>query len=106
MRFFRKRWRHVAEYMRARKDNGKPTKKNPRPHNRLALELQKWEANLVVFKVCDRIRRERPDCWIGTIHDAVACLERDVPYVVEVTTRELKALGVTLAHGKLVGKPM
>ena len=29
----------------------------------------------MIFKVCDRIRRERPKCWIATIHDAVACLE-------------------------------
>ncbi len=106
MRFFRRRWRHVAAYMRARKDNGKPTKKNPRPHNRLALELQKWEANLVIFKVCDRIRKERPGCWIATIHDAVACLEKDVLFVVRTVEEELKALGITLATGKLAGKPM
>jgi hypothetical protein len=106
MRFFRRRWKHVARYMRARKDNGRPTKKNPKPHNRLALELQKWEANLVIFKVCDRIRRERPDCWIATIHDAVVCLEKDVPFVVETVTQELKALGITLATGKLAAKPM
>ncbi len=106
MRFFRKRWKWIARYMRARKDNGKPTKRDPKPHNRLALELQKWEANLVVFKICDRIRRERPDCWIATIHDAVACLEKDVPFVVRTVEEELKALGITLATGRLAGKPM
>ena len=58
-----------------RKANGKPTKDCPKPHNKLALDLQRWEANLIIFKVCDRIRRERPECWIATIHDAVACLE-------------------------------
>ena len=89
-----------------RKPHGKPTKECPKPHNKLALSLQRWEANLVIFRICDRIRRERPDVWIATIHDAVACLERDVPFVVEVVTEELEALGITLAAGKLVGKPM
>ena len=106
MRFFRRRWKHVARYMHQQKANGKPTKECPKPHNKLALTLQRWEANLVVFTICDRIRREYPDVWIGTIHDAVVCLERDVPFVVETATRELKALGITLVTGKLVGKPM
>jgi hypothetical protein len=106
MRFFRKRWKWIARYMYQQKANGKPTKECPKPHNKLALSLQRWEANLVIFRICDRIRRERPDVWIGTIHDAVVCLEKDVPFVVETTTQELKTLGVTLAHGKLVGKPM
>jgi hypothetical protein len=106
MRFFRRRWKWIAAYMRARKSNGKPTKKHPKPHNRLALELQKWEANLVIFRICDGIRRERPDVWIATIHDAVVCLERDVPFVLGTVEEELKALGITLATGKLAGKPM
>jgi len=72
----------------------------------LALSLQRWEANLVVFRICDRIRRERPDVWIGTIHDAIVCLEKDVPFGLGVVEQELKALGVTLAPGKLVGKAM
>jgi hypothetical protein len=106
MRFFRKRWKWIARYMHDQKANGKPTRKCPKPHNKLALSLQRWEANLVIFRICDRIRRERLDCWIGTIHDAVVCLEKDVPYVVGTVEEELKALGIVLAHGKLVGKPM
>ena len=86
-------------YMWQQKANGKPTKECPKPHNKLALSLQRWEANLVIFRICDRIRRERPECWIATIHDAIACLERDVPFVVEVVEQELKALGITLAPG-------
>ena len=106
MRFFRKRWKYVARFMWQQKANGKPIQDCPKPHNKLALSLQKWEANLVIFRICDRIRRERPECWIATIHDAIACLERDVPFVVETTEQELKALGITLAPGKLAGKPM
>ena len=106
MRFFQKRWKHVARFMYRYKANGKPTRDCPKPHNKLALALQKWEADLVIFHVCDRIRRDRPECWIATIHDAVACLERDVPFVVEVVEQELKSLGITLAPGKLAGKPM
>ena len=106
MRFFRKRWKHVARYIYEQKANGKPTKECPKPHNKLALSLQRWEANLVIFKICDRIRRERPDVWIGTIHDAVVCLEKDVPFVVETVIQELKALGIVLVPGKLVGKAM
>ncbi len=106
MRFFRSRWKWIARYMWGQKANGKPTKDCPKPHNRLALSLQRWEANLVIFRICDRIRRERPSCWIATIHDAIACLEKDVPFVVEIVKQELKSLGITLAPGKLVGKPM
>ena len=106
MRFFRKRWKWVAKFMWQQKSNGTATKDCPKPHNKLALALQKWEANLVIFKVCDRIRRERPECWIATIHDAVACLETDVPFVVQTMEQELKALGIVLAAGKLAGKPM
>jgi len=106
MRFFRKRWKWISRYMWQQKENGKPTKDCPKPHNRLALDLQRWEANLVIFKICDRIRRERPECWIATIHDAIACLERDMPYVVETTEQELEAIGITLAPRKLAGKPM
>jgi hypothetical protein len=29
-----------------------------------------------------------------------------VPFVIETTEQGLKALGITLAHGKLMGKPM
>jgi hypothetical protein len=106
MRFFRKRWKWISRYMWEQKANGRPTKDCPKPHNRLALSLQRWEANLVIFKVCDRIRRERPECWIATIHDAVACVEREVPFVIEVMEQELKTLGITLAPGKLHSKPM
>jgi hypothetical protein len=106
MKFFRRRWKHVARYMWQQKANGKPSPECPKPHNKLALSLQKWEADLVIFRICDRIRRERTECWIATIHDAIACLERDVPYVLKTTGQELKALGITLAPGKLTGKPM
>jgi len=106
MQFFRRRWKWVAKFMWKQKSNGKSTKDCPKPHNRLALDLQRWEANLVIHKICDRIRRERPGCWIATIHDAIACLESDVPFVVEVMEQELKTLGITLAAKKLAGKPM
>lgn len=43
---------------------------------------------------------------IATIHDAIACLEKDIPFVIEIMEQELEALGITLAPGKLVGKPM
>ena len=92
--------------MRARKDNGKPTKKNPRPHNRLALELQKWEANLVVFKVCDRIRKDRPGCWMATIHDAVVCLERDVPFVLRTVEEESRRWASRWPRADWRRKPM
>jgi len=106
MQFFRRRWKWIYRYMWQCKSNGKPTKDCPKPHNRLAIDLQRWEANLVIFRVCDRIRRERPETWIATIHDAVACLESDVTYVVAVMEQELKTLGIVLAPGKLQGKPM
>jgi hypothetical protein len=36
----------------------------------------------------------------------MVCLERDVPHVVGIVEDELKTLGITLAPGKLHGKPM
>ncbi len=32
--------------MYEQKANGKPTKKCPKPHNKLALSLQRWEAKM------------------------------------------------------------
>jgi hypothetical protein len=78
MRFFRRRWKHVARYMRQQKANGKPSPEYPKPHNKLALSLQKWEADLVIFRICDRIRKERPECWMATIHDATRAIGRDL----------------------------
>jgi hypothetical protein len=36
----------------------------------------------------------------------MVCLESDVPFVIEVMEQELNALGIKLAPGKLLGKPM
>lgn len=47
-----------------------------------------------------------PGCTRHSNGQGTIRLERDVPFVVETMTQELKVLGVTLGAGKLVGKPM
>ena len=106
MRFFRRRWRHVAsvhegeEGQRQADEEEPPSAQPPRPgvaevggEPRRLQGLRPHQAGA-------------PDCWIGTIHDAVACLERDTPFVVRTVEEELKALGITLAPGRLAAKPM
>lgn len=48
----------------------------------------------MIFTVCERIRRERPDCWLTTIHDSVLCLPEDGEYVRNVMADEFEKLGI------------
>jgi len=84
----------MARFFREAK-YGRPTKKNPKPHNKLARMAQKAEVNFVIFTVCERIRRERPECWLTTIHDSVLCRPGDGEYVRNVMLEEFRKLGVS-----------
>jgi hypothetical protein len=82
----------MARFFREAK-YGRPTKTNPKPHNKLARMAQKAEVNFVIFTVCERIRKERPECWLTTIHDSVLCRPRDGEYVRGVMLEEFDRLG-------------
>jgi hypothetical protein len=92
----------MATFIHYMKD-GKKTEANPKPHNKLAKLAQKTEANFVIYDgVCERIRRERPDCWLGTIHDSLLMLPGDVDYGLAVMRAEFAKLGV---EPRLVPEP-
>ncbi len=98
----------MARFIREMKD-GKKTVANPKPHNKLAKLAQKTEANFLIYGmgkltegVCERIMRERRDCWVGTIHDSLLVLPGDVDYAMSVMQGEFAKLGV---QPRLVPEP-
>jgi len=92
-KFFDREFPEMARFFRQAK-YGRKTKENPKPHNKLARMAQKAEVNFVIFTVCERIRRERPGCWLTTIHDSILCLPDDGEYVRSVMENEFEKLGV------------
>jgi hypothetical protein len=84
----------IAAFIRRQKD-GKPTVGNPKPWNKLARTLQKEECNFVVFTVCERIRKERPELFVGTIHDSLLCRSQEVGYLQTVLVEEFARVGTT-----------
>ena len=84
----------MARFIRDMKDEKKTTT-NPKPHNALARLAQRSEANFLIYGgVCERIRREKPDCWLGTIHDSLLMLPESAEYVRGVMLEEFGRLGV------------
>jgi hypothetical protein len=84
----------MAEYIWEKKA-GRRSADNPKPHNRLAKLAQQTEANFLIYGgVCDRIRREEPDCWISTIHDSILVQPEWAEYVRGVMSDEFGKLGV------------
>jgi hypothetical protein len=63
-------------------------------HKKLALELQGREANIIVYTICERIRKEQPDCFLSTIHDSILFSANNAEYVQGVMRSELGKLGV------------
>lgn len=92
-RLFDREFPEMARFFREAK-YGRKTKENPKPHNKLARMAQKAEVNFVIFTVCERIRKERPNCWLTTIHDSVLCRPEDGEYVKGVMVEESAKLGV------------
>ena len=70
------------------------TTENPKPRNRLAELAQRNEADFVIFKVCDRIRKENPKCFIATIHDSILMVAESVDFVLGIMRDEFEKLGV------------
>ncbi|MDM1504097.1 hypothetical protein HX071_18170 [Myroides marinus] len=70
-------------------------KKGKGTYNALAISLQRLESELVLFRACIRINRERPDIPIFTIHDSIATTEENVEYVKMVLVETLEeAIGL------------
>jgi hypothetical protein len=51
--------------------------------------LQNFEATLFIYRVCGRVMRERPDCFVATIHDSILTTPDNVGYVKGVILGEL-----------------
>ncbi len=65
-----------------------------RNHRHAAHVIQNAEATIFVHGIADRIRRERPDYPIFTIHDSVLTMPDNVDYVRTVTMDEFSKLNV------------
>jgi len=56
---------------------------------------QRAESKFIIHTVCDRIRRERPDAFVATIHDSVLVLPSDADFVVAVMKEEFAKIGLS-----------
>jgi hypothetical protein len=99
-RLFDEAFPRIARFIHDMKA-GEKTDDNPKPHNALAKLAQKTEANFLIYGmggitpgVCERIRNESPNCWIGTIHDSLLVLPEMAEYVRGVMLEEFAKLGV------------
>lgn len=66
-------------------------------HQRSCRMLQKVEAHFVYDRICTRIEAERPDIFLGTIHDALVTTADNAGYVRRVMVEEFARVGVTPA---------
>ena len=64
-------------------------------YTRLPKAMQRVEAYVIFQMVCERVRRERPDTWLATIHDSVLCHPRDADYIRSVMVEEFAGIGAT-----------
>jgi hypothetical protein len=68
--------------------------KQRKDYGAFAIKAQYQESKFVIYTVCERVRRDKPDCWIGTVHDSVLILPQHVEYVLAVMKEEFAKLGV------------
>jgi hypothetical protein len=61
---------------------------------KLAVELQSLESQLIISRICERIRTERNGTFIATIHDSVLCLPADKDYIRQVFGEEINRFGL------------
>jgi hypothetical protein len=57
--------------------------------------MQKVEAHFIYDRICCRIETERPQIFLGTIHDALVTTPDQADYVRRVMTDEFAWVGVT-----------
>jgi hypothetical protein len=93
-RLFDRLFPEMAEFIREQK-KGEKTTDDDRPHGKFAIKAQYQESKFIIYTVCERIRREKPDCWITTIHDSILTLPENVDYVLSVMKDEFTKLGVS-----------
>lgn len=59
-------------------------------YKRLAINLQRAEANLMINKICKRIAEERPKIFVSTIHDSILTTEENKDYICNVILNEFE----------------
>ena len=64
-------------------------------YRRSSRMMQKFEAHFVYDRICSRIEAERPQVFLGTIHDALVTTPDQADYVRRVMTEEFARVGVT-----------
>jgi hypothetical protein len=64
-------------------------------YTRLPKAMQRLESYVVFQMICERVRRERPDTWLATIHDSILCHPRDADYIRSVMLDEFSSIGAT-----------
>lgn len=64
-------------------------------YTKLPKLLQRNEAKFILYNVCERIRIEKPDMFIATIHDSFLHLPQDSSYIQKVLQDEFKRLQLT-----------
>jgi hypothetical protein len=56
--------------------------------------LQNFEATVFIYRVCNRIMRERPETFVATIHDSILMTPDSADYVAGVIREEFAPLCV------------
>lgn len=92
-RIFDKLFPEMADFIREQKKSQR-TADDDRPHGKFAIKAQYQESKFIIYTVCERIRKERPDCWVATIHDSILTLPGQVDYVLAVMRDEFAKLGL------------
>jgi hypothetical protein len=63
-------------------------------HRRAAWLMQNFESTLFIYRICNRIKGERPDVPLLTKHDALGTTPEFLDYVESVIRDEFRRLGV------------
>jgi hypothetical protein len=83
---FEKRFPSVAKMLREMKK---------RDYRRSSWLMQNYEATVFIYNICNRIRAERPELVLFTIHDSILTVPSEVEYVASVIRDEFRRLGIT-----------
>ena len=62
--------------------------KHPKRYKFLSHKLQSDESHIVIDRTCGRIKKEKPNTFVGTIHDAILCSPSDIDYICEIIMKE------------------
>jgi hypothetical protein len=56
--------------------------------------IQRLEAKIMIFGVCERIRKIQPNTEVATVHDSLITLPEHVPFIKEIILEEFARYGV------------